>query len=593
MVGRTIAHYEITARIAQGGMGVVYRAVDHKLDRAVAIKVMREDVTSALNSARFLRESRIVARLQHPNILPVYDSGEEEGLLFYVMPLVEGETLAQRLAHERRLPIDKALQITRDIVEALAYAHAREIVHRDVKLSNVLLSSGRAMLADSGVAVALGSRQDDKLTGTGFVLGTSSYMSPEQASGSLEIGGRSDLYSVGCVLFEMLTGAPPFTGETPAAILKGHLLDAPTMLRTVRPQVPVAVEVAVDRVLSKKAADRFPNARRFLDALAGESEGMPEVQTDAVTIGAGDPVAVARPTAASLTFRQAMAGGLTLGLVVAVALWMFLPLGQPAVSETPLPIVAVLPFENLTGDASLDHVGIGTAHALVSALSTLSGVTAISRAATLQYGADSTNVTELARGLGATFVVQGVVQAVAARIQVTASVVRSDESVIWGQSYEGGLEDLFDMQRRLFRGVSQALQVSLRPEDLERFNQPPTRNRNAYAEYSQGRAFLERTDVAGKLQRGARLFESAIRRDPSFALAHAGLAESFWETYRDTLDQQWVERAMDSAEEARRLEPTRPEVRQTLAVIYEGMGRYEEALLELDGALELQLVAAD
>ena len=268
-------------------MGVVYRAVDRKLGRDVAIKVLREDVASALSSARFLRETRIVARLQHPNILPVHDSGDEDGLLYCVMPLVEGETLARRIAQRPRMPVDTALQITRDILEALAYAHAQGIVHRDIKPSNVLLSSDRAMVADFGLAVALESRGEDKLTQTGIVLGTPSYMSPEQASGSLEIDGRSDLYSVGCILFEMLTGAPPFTGENHAAILKGHLVDTPTTLRTVRPLVPVAVEAAVDRALSKKVADRFPDARRFLDALTGERVTLPEERTDAVTMVTG------------------------------------------------------------------------------------------------------------------------------------------------------------------------------------------------------------------------------------------------------------------------------------------------------------------
>ena len=514
MVGETVAHYEITAKIAQGGMGVVYRALDRKLERTVAIKVMRQDVTSALSSARFLREARIVARLQHPNILPVHDSGEEDRLLYYVMPLVEDATLAHRLALEQRMSVDTALQITRDIVEALGYAHAQGIVHRDIKPSNVLLSSGRAMLADFGVAVALESRQDDKLTSAGIVLETSLYMSPEQASGSLDIDGRSDLYSVGCVLFEMLTGAPPFAGETRAAILKGHLLDPPPMLRAARPEVPISVEAAIDRVLSKSAADRFPDARRFLDALKGETEPVLEVQTDAVTMVPGDIMAADRPSAVSLTPRQVVAGSLSLGLVVAGALWMFLPRWQPSATEAPLPIVAVLPFENLTGDASLDHVGIGTAHALVSTLSTLPGVTAISRAATLQYGADSTDVSELAHTLGATFVVQGVVQAVAERLQVVVRVVRTDESVVWGQSYEGVPDDLFDLPRRLSRGVSGALQVTLRPGDIERFNRPPTRDRDAYAEYSQGRAFLERPDVAGNLDRGARLVRACDRARP-------------------------------------------------------------------------------
>jgi tetratricopeptide (TPR) repeat protein len=259
--------YEVEHEIGRGGMALVFLARDLRHGRRVAVKVLRPDLTAAIGVDRFLREIQIGAGLQHPHIVPLHDSGEAGGLPYYVMAFVEGESLRDRLEREKQLPLDEALRIARDVAEALGHAHSHGVVHRDVKPENILLSSGHAMVADFGVARAL-SAAAVGVTGTGLAVGTPTYMSPEQAGGMDAVDGRSDLYSLGCVLYEMLVGEPPFTGPTASAILARHMQETVPGVRIVRPSVPPSLERILDTLLAKIPADRYPTATAFLDALA-------------------------------------------------------------------------------------------------------------------------------------------------------------------------------------------------------------------------------------------------------------------------------------------------------------------------------------
>ena len=259
--------YTIESELGHGGMAVVFLAHDGKHDRNVAIKVLRPELAAALGAERFLREIRLAAQLHHPHILPLYDSGEAAGFLYYVMPYVEGESLRDRLERETQLPLEEALQITREVADALSYAHSRDVVHRDIKPENILLESGHAIVADFGIARAITAAGGDRLTETGLAVGTPAYMSPEQASGESRLDGRSDVYSVGCVLYEMLAGEPPYTGPTAQAIMARRLTDPVPPLRTVRETVPESVEQAIGKALAKVPADRFPTATQFAEAL--------------------------------------------------------------------------------------------------------------------------------------------------------------------------------------------------------------------------------------------------------------------------------------------------------------------------------------
>src|SRR5213595_4280660 len=261
--------YEIEREIGAGGMATVYLARDVKHDRRVALKVLTPELGAVLGAERFLSEIRVTANLQHPNLLPLFDSGEAAGLLFYVMPFVEGESLRARLAREKQLPVNEAIRIATAVASALDYAHRHGVIHRDLKPENILLHEGQPLVADFGIALAVSNAGGARITQTGLSLGTPQYMSPEQATGDRVIDGRTDIYSLGAVLYEMLTGDPPHTGSTAQAIIAKVLTDKPRSVRLSRDTVPRHVEAAVECALAKLPADRFATALEFIDALRG------------------------------------------------------------------------------------------------------------------------------------------------------------------------------------------------------------------------------------------------------------------------------------------------------------------------------------
>jgi Tol biopolymer transport system component len=267
--------YRVDREIGRGGMAYVFLAHDLKLGRPVAIKVLRPDLAAVLGGDRFLREITLTAKLEHPHILGIYDSGDADGILYYVMPYVEGESLRDRLTREKQLPVDEALQISREVADALSYAHARGVIHRDIKPENILLRAGHAVVADFGIARALDVAGGARLTETGVALGTPAYMSPEQAAGSRDLDGRSDLYALGCVLHEMLAGQPPFTGPTVESVIHQHLAAAPPDVTSVRPAVPSWVAAALQRTLAKTPADRFNPVAQFAEAIAPRASATP------------------------------------------------------------------------------------------------------------------------------------------------------------------------------------------------------------------------------------------------------------------------------------------------------------------------------
>ena len=264
--------YILERQAGEGGMATVFLAKDIKHERSVAIKVLRPELSASLGGDRFLREIRVAATLQHPNILGLYDSGETEGLLYYVMPFVEGESLRHRLDREQQLPLHDALRITREAAEALQYAHEHNIIHRDIKPENILMLGGHALVADFGIARAVSEAGGEKLTQTGMAMGTPYYMSPEQALGSDRVDARSDVYSLGCVLYELLIGQPPFTGPNAMAIMARHSMEKVPSLQVVRSSVPDEVEDIVLHALEKTPADRFQTMQEFVEAL-NEAEG--------------------------------------------------------------------------------------------------------------------------------------------------------------------------------------------------------------------------------------------------------------------------------------------------------------------------------
>ncbi|MGH7638332.1 MAG: protein kinase domain-containing protein, partial [Gemmatimonadaceae bacterium] len=265
--------YRVLEVAGRGGMATVYAAEDFKHHRKVAIKVLHAELAEAVGAERFVREIEIAARLTHPHILPLHDSGEADGLLYYVMPFLDGESLRARLGRERQLPIDESVRLLDEIASALAYAHERGIIHRDIKPENVLLSAGHAVVSDFGIARAIQSAGGERVTRTGIVVGTPAYMSPEQASGDETLDQRSDIYSLGCVAYEMLGGEPPFSGATPRAVFSRHALDPVPSLQTLRPTIDEPMEQAVRRALAKVPADRYASVLEFASAVRQAARG--------------------------------------------------------------------------------------------------------------------------------------------------------------------------------------------------------------------------------------------------------------------------------------------------------------------------------
>ena len=274
------SRYVIEHQLGQGGMAVVYRAQDRVQNRAVALKVLRPEMTAAVGAARFLREIEIERRLDHPNILPLLDWGWVSGSLYYAMPCVDGETLRERIHREQQLSLDTAVAIATDVAAALDYAHEQGVIHRDVKPANILTCTGPAMVADFGIARAVTAAGGEQLTGSGVGLGTPEYMSPEQSSTASTVDRRTDIYALGCVFYEMLAGEPPFTGATVQVVLARHAKSPPPLLRTIRPSLPSSVDMAVHRALAKAPDDRFPTAGEFIAAItraAAEGEASPDL----------------------------------------------------------------------------------------------------------------------------------------------------------------------------------------------------------------------------------------------------------------------------------------------------------------------------
>ncbi|MGH7498307.1 MAG: protein kinase domain-containing protein [Gemmatimonadales bacterium] len=414
-------HYTLERELGRGGTATVYLARDLKHARPVALKVLRPDVTEALGAARFLREIRIAARLTHPNILPLHDSGKAAGLLYYVMPYVAGDTLRERIRRDGQLPLDDALRIAGEVADALAYAHAEGVVHRDIKPENILFGAGHAMVADFGIARAMSAASSDEARSGPRVLGTPAYMSPEQASASDVIDGRSDVYSLGCVLYEMLSGEPPFTGATAQAIAAKHLELAPTPLRTVRPELPQWVQVVVERSLAKLPADRFQSASSFAAAL-GAPTATEEVETVETVETVEKPSG--RWATAVLIAIAALAAAFVLRhrAEITSSSAPSRHAGLEALSGDPTHL-AVLYFDPAGTDSNLRSVANGLTEDLIDRLGEVQALSVVSANGVRRYRDQPAPLDSLGAALGVGTLVTGTVGGTVAHPSVTVRLV--------------------------------------------------------------------------------------------------------------------------------------------------------------------------
>ncbi|HEX6106589.1 MAG TPA: serine/threonine-protein kinase, partial [Gemmatimonadales bacterium] len=487
--------YEVERLVGEGGMATVYLARDKRHGRQVAIKTLRAELSASIGADRFLREIRVASSLQHPAILALYDSGEADGILYYVMPYVEGESLRKRLDREQQLPLHDAVRVVREAAEGLAYAHERGVVHRDIKPENILLQNGHAMVADFGIARALDAA-GEKLTQTGMAVGTPHYMSPEQSLGADHADGRSDVYSLGCVLYELLAGQPPFDGPNSRAILARHAMEQVPSLRIVRQSVPEELEDIVLQSLEKTPADRFQTMAEFADVLADleptlatrrtTSRGVPAVRRSTPRGTHATGVTTATPIARRLPggLRLWSAAGALLALLVAGGLFWFRGrAGAAGVEDLAIDRnrIAVMYFENRSGQDSLGYLADALTEALIQELSEVKPLQVISRNGVTPYRNTTVAPDSIGRALKVGTLVEGTVAASGERLRVSVSLVNAaNGEQIGSKTLERPRSEIFALQDDLAKEVSVFLRERLGQELRLHEVRVGTRNTSAW-----------------------------------------------------------------------------------------------------------------
>ncbi|MGH7696663.1 MAG: protein kinase domain-containing protein, partial [Gemmatimonadaceae bacterium] len=522
--GSLSSHYEIDREIGRGGMASVFLARDVKHGRQVAIKVLHPELAAAVGPARFLREIETAAKLTHPHILSLHDSGERDGLLYYVMPYIEGESLRDRLTRQRQLPLEEALRFTADIADALGFAHEHGVVHRDIKPENILLSGRHAIVADFGIARAVERAGGDTLTHTGVTLGTPQYMSPEQASGQTDIDGRADIYALGCVLYEMLAGEPPFSGPTMQSIVAKHLTASVPSVRTLRPTIPARIDRVIARALAKSPADRYADAGSLLRDLetTGEASLGP-------SSGAMNPLAPAsKPKSRRPTIAVA-----ALTIAVAITAWLgWRVIARPSVAATTSfaaadsRALAVLPFADVGAAAESSYFADGITDEIIDAVSRIPGLRVISRTSAFAFKEKrGLTMRQIADSLDVGTILEGSVRRDRNHLRVIARLVDVvTDSQLLTRDFDRELRDVFAVQNEIAQDIASALRLRL-TSATPAMQAPLTKDVEAYDLFLRGRAYwYQRTPPS--LREAVRLFEAAIARDPNFVGAYVGLSDA-------------------------------------------------------------------
>jgi serine/threonine protein kinase/Flp pilus assembly protein TadD len=469
--------YEVEHELGRGGMATVYLAHDLKHDREVALKVLHPELSSSLGPDRFLREIKVAARLNHPHILPLHDSGESNGFLYYVMPYVEGESLRAKLNRSGKLPLDEALYLARGVAGALDYAHRQRVVHRDIKPENIMLHEGEAMVMDFGIAKAVSVASGDTLTQMGMMVGTPAYVSPEQAAGEADIDGRSDQYSLACMLYEILTGRKAFEGATTQAVLSKRFTDAVPSLKKIDPTVPDEIDEAVTKALSKEPRERFNTSSEFAKALV-----WPKVSTPA------DMAAHKQATAPKS--------------------------------------IAVLPFADMSAERENGYFTDGMAEEIINALTTIKALRVASRTSSFAFKGTTEDIRQVGKKLDVATVLEGSVRKAGMKLRINAQLVNvADGYQLWSQRYDRDMEDVFAIQDEIAQNIVKALRVILSEDEKRAIEKVPTANVEAYECYLRGRQFFHQFQKSA-LEFARQMFTRAIEIDPTYALAYAGLADS-------------------------------------------------------------------
>ena len=540
--------YQVTRELGAGGMATVYLARDVRHERDVAVKVLRTGIAQALGRERFVQEIRLAAKLNHPHILPLYDSGEAGGFLYFVMPVMQGRTLRDRLQREGALPVDEAVRIASEVADALDYAHRHDVVHRDIKPENILLHEGHAVVADFGISKALVAAAETAtaFTQVGLTVGTPAYMSPEQAAGDA-IDGRSDLFALGCVLYEMLTGQVAFDAPSASATLSKRFTWSPPPITQVRPGVPAPVSDTVVRLLGKLAGDR-------------QSTG-------------AQVVAELRRAQATPGPSPAAAG----------------PPGAPPVKP-----IAVLPFTNLSADPDNEFFSDGLTDELITDLSGVKGLRLVSRNSSMQRKGSTKPLPEIGRELGVRYLLTGTVRRAGPALRITAQLVDAEtDTPLWAEKYSGTIDDVFDVQERVSRAIVKALHVQLSSSEDARLGARRISDPRAFELYLEARNELRR--YGASTERASLLLQRAVdiegNTPPLRALG--GFLEFSRIRGGSSPDRRPLDLVESEARSLIELVPDAPYGHSLLGFVAYERGRLPEAARHLTRALELEPTDAD
>ncbi len=591
--------YRLERELGGGGMSHVFVATETELGRKVVVKVLPPEMAAGVNADRFRREIQLAASLQHPHIVPLLRAGRADDLVWYTMPLVEGESLRARLSREGELQISEAVRILRDVAAALSYAHSHGVVHRDIKPDNVLLTHAFAVVTDFGVAKAVSEATGEtSLTSLGVALGTPAYMAPEQAAADPNVDHRADIYALGAIAYEMLTGRTPFAATSPQAMLAAHVTQAPDPVTQHRQTVPPGLAALVMRCLAKKPADRWRTVAELhqqLDTMATPSGGMAPTGAVAADTSAARPLASA---ALGLLRRvPARLGLAVLGLVLIAVAFVIGPRFRDGggAAAPARPTLIVLPLQNL-GPPADEYFADGMTEEITSRLAELSGLGVISRTTAARFRQGEQTLREIGDAVGAQYVLEGTVRWQRAgpgdRVRISAQLIRvTDDTHLWAESYDADLTEVFQVQSDVAGRVARALDVALLAREDTALARRPTESVEAYDAYLKAKAHLRSDLGEPSTRRALALFERAVELDSGFALAWAWLsrthAQMAWFAY--DLEPARLEQARSTARRALDLDPQLPDGHVAMGYYhYWGSRDYTSALRELEIARRLR-----
>lgn len=583
--------YRVERLLGQGGMGAVYLAYDQDLGRQVALKLVRPELMVHPEAmARFRQELLLASKISHRNILRIHDLGDAGGMKFISMAFVDGEDLHHLLFREGKLPIERMLNITRQLCAALDAAHSEGVVHRDLKPQNIMLGKDdQVFVSDFGLAKSLGAV--NSLTQSGEMLGTPRYMAPEQVEAK-SVDARTDIYALGLIFYEMVTGDVPFTAETTLQLMYKRAHEIPPAPKTIVPDLPDWLNNVIMKCLERDPAHRYQSTREILADI--DAQRKPELApANAQTMYM--PAGAARPVEKKSEIKKRILLSIVASLVTSGAITLMVPQTRHAIfgnkSGTTAAVrksVAVLPLKIIGDEKSLDYIGAGVGEALIAKLSQVSGVSVTSSNAVDKLGKIDSEI-NAGKALGANYVFGGTLQGSNDKLLIVMSLddVKTGNKV-WGpKSFEGGTGDLLTLEDQIYNEAVNALQLKLSATEIAQTGGRPTESFTAYQLYLQGRNALRGKPDAKTVESAIDTFQKAVSEDPQFALAYTGIADASLQRYRDTKDSKWTEKASAAAEQAARLQDNLPEAHFSRGSVYSATGKTESAIVELQHAVEL------